>query len=89
MPNGVSATQIARAKEITIENYILSHEPNNVRRVGRAYYLKDHDSLEISNGLWHWHSQGIGGKNVIDYLMKVRGYSFIDAVRRLAGEDYS
>lgn len=89
MPSGVTPEQIARAKEISIEDYILSYEPNNVKRVGSAYYLKDHNSLEISNGLWNWHSQGIGGKNVIDYLIKVRGYGFVDAVRRLAGEDYS
>ena len=89
MPNSVTSEQIARAKEISIEDYILAHEPNNVKRVGSAYYLKDHNSLEISNGLWNWHSQGIGGKNVIDYLIKVRGYNFVDAVRCLAGEDYS
>jgi DNA primase len=70
-----------------VEDYILSHEPNNVKRIGRALYLKDHDSFEISNGLWNWHSRGIGGKNVIDYLIKVRGYGFVDAVRHLAGEE--
>jgi hypothetical protein len=85
--NGVSKEQIARAKEISIEGYILSHEPNNVKRVGGAYYLRDHTSLEISNGLWNWHSRGVGGKNVIDYLIFVRGYAFVDAVRELAGDD--
>jgi hypothetical protein len=85
MGQGVSREQIARAKEIGIEEYILTHEPNNVKRIGRAYYLKDHDSIEISNGLWNWHSHEIGGKNVIDYLIFVRGYCFVDAVRHLAG----
>ena len=84
---GVGREQIDRAKRVDILDYILSHEPNNVKRVGKAHYLKDHDSLEISNGLWNWHSHGIGGKNVIDYLIKVRGYSFVDAVRLLAGDD--
>jgi hypothetical protein len=84
--SGVSREQIARAKKISIEDYILSHEPHNVKRIGRALYLKDHNSLEISNGLWNWHSRGIGGKNVIDYLIKVRGYGFVDAVRHLAGD---
>jgi hypothetical protein len=87
MFNGVSREQIARAKKINIEDYIRSHEPSNIRRVGNAYYLRDHNSLEISNGMWNWHSRGIGGKNVIDYLIKVRGYAFVDAVRHLAGED--
>jgi hypothetical protein len=86
---GVSREQIKRAKSIGIEDYIIGNEPNNVRRVGNAYYLKDHDSLEISNGLWNWHSRGFGGKNVIDYLVKVRGYGFVDAVRHLTGEYYS
>jgi hypothetical protein len=84
---GVSREQIARAKEMSIEDYILSHEPNNVKRVGSAYYLKDHESLEISNGLWNWHSHGMGGKNVIDYLIFVRGYGFVDAVRHLGGDE--
>jgi hypothetical protein len=86
---GVTRDQITRAKEIGIEEYILKSEPDNTRRVGSAYYLKDHQSLEISNGMWNWHSQGVGGKNVIDYLIKVRGYGFVDAVRHLAGDDYS
>ncbi|MDR1329269.1 MAG: DUF3991 domain-containing protein, partial [Oscillospiraceae bacterium] len=83
---GVTREQIERAKAVGIEEYILTREPNNVRRVGSACYLKDHSSLEISNGLWNWHSRGIGGRNVIDYLMKVRGYGFIEAVRLLAGD---
>jgi hypothetical protein len=86
---GVSKEQIARAKEIGIVDYILSHEPDNVKRVGNEYRLRDHDSLTISNGKWCWHSREIGGTNVIDYLIKVRGYDFVDAVRHLTGEDYS
>jgi hypothetical protein len=85
---GVTKEQIARAKEIGIEEYILSHEPDNVKRVGSAHYLKDHGSLEISNGLFNWHSRNIGGKNAIDYLILVRGRSFVDAVRHLAGGDF-
>ena len=83
---GVSREQIDRAKQVNILDYVLKHEPDNVKRIGNAYYLKDHESFEISNGLWNWHSQGVGGKNVVDYLIKVRGYSFVDAVRRLTGD---
>ena len=82
---GVSREQIARAKEINIEDYIRSHEPQNIKRIGNTIYLKDHDSLRISNGLWKWESQGIGGKNVVDYLIKVRGFCFVDAVQHLVG----
>ena len=86
---GVSHEQIDRAKQVNILDHLLKHEPDNVKRIGSAHYLKDHDSLEISNGLWNWHSQGVGGKNVVDYLIKVRGFSFVDAVRHLAGSDVS
>lgn len=78
--------QIDRAKQVDILDYILTHEPDNVRRIGNAHFLKDHDSLCISNGLWIWRSRDIGGKNVVDYLIKVRGYSFVDAVQRLSGK---
>ena len=84
---GVTREQIDRAKQVNILDYILTHEPDNVKRIGNSYYLKDHDSFAISNGLWIWRSRDIGGKNVIDYLIKVRGYSFVDAVRHLAGDD--
>ena len=81
---GVTREQIDLAKQVNILDYILRYEPNNVKRVGSAHYLIDHDSLRISNGLWKWESQGIGGKNVVDYLIKVRGYSFVDAVQHLS-----
>ncbi|GHV16992.1 topoisomerase [Clostridia bacterium] len=82
---GLTKGQIAAAKEVGILDYVLMREPNNVKRIGNAAYrLIDHDSLIISNGLWHWKSCDIGGKNVIDYLVKVRGYSFVDAVMELA-----
>lgn len=82
----VTREQIDRAKQVNILDYLLKHEPNNIKRVGKAYYLIDHDSLRISNNLWIWESQGFGGKNVIDYLIKVRGYSFVDAVQLLTGD---
>jgi|GEM_PF-75408 len=89
MNQGVSSEQIARAKALQIDDYVRTQEPDNITRVGGAYYLKDHDSLVVRNGMWHWHSRGIGGKNVVDYLMKVRGYSFVDAVRQLAGDGFT
>ena len=84
---GVTREQIDRAKQVNILDYVLKHEPDNVKRIGNAYYLKDHDSFSISNGLWIWRSRDIGGKNVIDYLIKVRGFNFVDAVQHLAGDD--
>jgi hypothetical protein len=78
--------QIARAKEVDILDYLQRNEPKNLRLVGREHRLRDHDSLTISNGLWHWHSRGIGGKNVIDYLVKVRDYDFVESVLHIVNE---
>jgi hypothetical protein len=87
---GVSKEQIERAKAVPILDYLLAHEGDNFKRVGNAYYRRDpdHNSLEVSNNLWNWHSHGVGG-NLIDYLIKINGYSFVDAVRELAGGDIS
>ena len=84
--SGVNREQIESAKKVDILDYILKYEPDNIRRIGNAHYLKDHESFEISNGLWNWHSHGIGGKNVVDYLIKIRGFSFVDAVSHLTGD---
>ena len=79
--------QITAAKEIDLLSYLQSFEPGNLRHLGRnTYCLRDHDSLKISNGKWHWFSQHIGGKNALDYLMKVRGFSFVEAMHQLSPE---
>lgn len=52
---------------------------------GNTYCTREHDSLKISNGKWHWFSRGIGGRNALDYLVKVKGMSFPDAVSLLTG----
>ena len=72
---GVTKEQIARAKEWDLLSYLRVHEPQELKRCGgNEYCTVSHDSLKISNGRWHWHSQGIGGKTALDYLIKVHGY---------------
>ena len=53
------------------------------------YRTVDHDSLKISNGKWFWWSQGFGGYSALDYLIKVRNYSFMEAVEILTGKELS
>ncbi|GHU90827.1 hypothetical protein FACS1894202_11280 [Clostridia bacterium] len=90
MSGSVSKEQIERARAVPLLDYLLTHEGGNFKRVGNAYYRRDpdHNSLEVSNNLWNWHSHGIGG-DIIDYLVKINGYNFVDAVRELAGDDYT
>ncbi len=82
----VSKEQIERARQVDVLDYVLTHEPGNIRRVGSGYRLKDHGSLAIAPGQWYWHSQEVGGTTALDYLVTVRGYGFVDAVCRLNGE---
>ena len=61
-------------------------EPQKLKRSGpHEFRTATHSSLVISNGLWHWCSQGIGGKTALDYLIKVRGMDFVKAVEALSG----
>ena len=84
---GVSKEQIARAKEWYLLSYLQAREPQELKRCGVSEFcLKSHDSLKISNGMWNWHSKGIGGKTALDYLIKVRGMDFVSAVETLCGE---
>jgi len=85
---GVSKEQIEAAKQVDILDYLERREPDNIKRIGNRHILRDHDSFVISKGKWCWNSQGYGCKTAtaLNYLIKVRGYSFVDAVRELAGD---
>ena len=80
----VTPEQIENAKQIDLLSYLESTDPDNLQKIGtNTYCTKEHDSLKISNGLWHWFSHHIGGKNALDYLIKVKGFSFTGAVMML------
>ena len=67
--------------------YLRTYEPDNLVRVtSNVYCTREHDSLKISNGKWYWWSRGFGGVSALDYLMKVRGIGFVEAVQQLTGE---
>ena len=82
----VTPEQIAAAKEMDLLTYLQNYEPTNLKKVcAGTYCTREHDSLKISNGVWHWFSRHIGGKNALDYLIKVKGVSFTKAVEMLTG----
>ncbi len=81
----VTPNQIAKAKQIDIITYFNQYEPGELVRINnRVYTTRSHDSLKISNGMWCWWSRGVGGKTALDYLIKVRGLAFTDAVEYLS-----
>lgn len=82
-----SKEQIAQAREMDLLTYLQNYEPTELVHVtGNTYSTREHDSLKISNGKWMWWSRGFGGASALDYLVKVRGDSFIDAVSKILGK---
>lgn len=77
---------IEQARQMDLLSYLQRYEPSNLKRVaGNVYCTKEHDSLKISNGKWYWWSRGFGGISALDYLIKVKEYSFVEAVEALTG----
>lgn len=86
----VTPEQITQAKELDLLTYLQRYNPHELVHVsGNTYCTREHDSLKISNGKWNWFSRGIGGKTALDYLIKVQGFSFTQAVEALAGQNFS
>ena len=86
----VTPEQITQAKELDLLTYLQQYDPHELVHVsGNTYCTREHDSLKISNGKWNWFSRGIGGKTALDYLIKVQGFSFTQAVEALVGQNFS
>lgn len=75
---------IEQARQMDLLTYLQRYEPSELVKINEENYTtKTHDSLKISNGKWCWFSRGIGGKSALDYLVKVKGISFLEAVEQL------
>ena len=87
---GVSKEQIAAAKRMTAIEFLRRFRPNELVRSGSRgeFQLREHDSFKINgeSSIWHWKSRDIGGKSALDYLIKVEGMKFVDAVLALCDE---
>ena len=80
----VTREQIEAAKRWDLLSYLQTYEPQELVKSGpHEFSTRTHDSLKISNGLWCWNREHIGGRSALDYLIKVRGMEFTDAVRVL------
>lgn len=80
--------QIAKAREMDLLTWLRLHDPGELMPCkGGEYRTRTHDSLTISNGKWMWWSRGIGGRSALDYLVKVRGEPFTEAVKHVLDEE--
>ena len=82
MKDYIPPNLLQKAKEIDLLTYLINFNPSELVKITEdTYSTKTHDSLIISNNLWHRFSTNEGGKTALDYLIKVEGYSLQEAAR--------
>lgn len=86
----ITDEQKERAAFVNLPQFLMAHG-FDLKKVGREYVWKDHDSLHIKDngpgerGAWFRFSEDKGGDN-IGFLREYMGMSFVDAVEALTGE---
>ena len=90
---GVTEEQIIAARRMTAIEFLQLYRPGElVKAESRGeFQLRAHDSFKINEetSLWHWKSRDVGGKSALDYLIKVEGMKFVEAVQALCEESPS
>lgn len=80
----ITKKELENLRQINLLSYLTTYYPDELVKCGRTdFRTRTHSSLYLSNGKWYWWKMGIGGLSALDYLIKVEGYSFKDAVRHL------
>lgn len=78
--------QIRAAREINLLSWMQAYEPHELKPDGPHYRTVTHGSLVIRNdGRWYWNRGGIGGVSALDFMIKMRGMGFVEAVETLSG----
>lgn len=81
----ISEEQVAAAREIDLLTYLENREPQElVHSAPGEYRTATHGSLVISKGKWYWNRGQFGGVSALDYLIKIRGMGFTEAVAELS-----
>jgi hypothetical protein len=76
--------QIRAAREIDLLSFLSAQNRDELIRIGtNEYRTVTHGSLVITKDHWHWNRGGFGSRRAIDYLVKVQGMGFIEAVREV------
>lgn len=87
MSNFIPKDEILAIKNIDLYTYFKTTKPDElIKHSAGDYITKTHSSLHISNGLWNYFKGGIGGRNAVDYLMKMEGYNFIGACHKVKND---
>lgn len=88
---GVTEEQIIAARRMTAIEFLRRYRPGELVKTDSRgeFELREHDSFKINEetSFWHWKSRDAGGKSALDYLIKVEGVKFVDAVLALCEEN--
>ena len=89
----VSKEQIEAARAMTAIEYLRQYESHRLKKSSarNEWELTDHDSFKINEvtSAWHWKSRDIGGYSALNFLTKVNGMDFVEAVNFLSGQNPS
>lgn len=80
----MNSEQIQQARQANLVDYLMSRNVP-LKRVGKNYTLKEHDSLYICGNKFVWYSRDKKG-NSVDFLQLFYGMDFKTAVSELTGQ---
>jgi len=81
-------SELKKAKQCDLYNFLLSHHPDLVKREGHSLRMLENNSLSIKEGWCGYHDFSTGENgNTVDFLTKHLGYGFVDAVLTLSNEE--
>jgi hypothetical protein len=82
-----SEIQKNEARNIDIMDFLAKEEGFDFVKHGRGFRSVQHDSLVIypDRKGFFWNAQQIGGANAIDWLTKIKGLNFPQAMEKLVG----
>ena len=84
MSNWITQEEIEKARSVDLLTYLREEDPFELVKINdHTYCTREHDSLRISPKSWMWFSRGFGGYTALDYLIKVKGYTFKEAVNTI------
>lgn len=90
---GVTEEQIIAARQMTAIEFLQRYRPGELVKADSRgeFQLRAHGSFKINGetSKFHWKSRDMGGKSALDYLVKVEGMPFVDAVLDLCEESPS
>ena len=78
---------LAQARTADVPAFFEKYNGYTFAHRGGEYRCKQHPSLAVKADRlsWYWHSKGIGGYGVLDYLVKVENMPFRQAVEVVTG----